>query len=63
MRSRPAAMSPPDVLPLGKTARNIARAQRLNARDASEEFYKLALECGIWHSYAEQVRDAVKKMR
>lgn len=52
-----------DVVPLGKKARTIARAHRLAAHDACEEFYKLALECGIWHSYAEHIRDAVKKMR
>jgi hypothetical protein len=52
-----------DIAPLGKKARAIARAHGLPAHDACEEFYKLALECGIWHSYAEHIRDAVKQMR
>lgn len=56
-------ISSSDVVPLGKTARQIARSHGLQAHDASEEFYKLALDCGIWHSYAEHIRDAVRKMR
>ena len=52
-----------DVVPLGKCARAIARAHQLQMHDASEEFYKLALECGIWHSYASHIRDAVRKAR
>lgn len=56
-------VSSSDIVPLGKAARAIARAHRLQAHDASDEFYKLALDCGIWHSYAEHIRDAVRKMR
>lgn len=52
-----------DVPPLGKTARQLARATHMTARDASEEFYKLALECGVWHSYAEHIRSAVRQIR
>lgn len=52
-----------DVIPLGKTARQIARSHGLEVREASEEFYKLALDCGIDVSYAVFVRDAVRKMR
>jgi hypothetical protein len=56
-------VSSSDVVPLGNTARGIARGHSLQAHDASEEFYKLALDCGIWHRYAESIRDAVRKMR
>jgi hypothetical protein len=52
-----------DVVPLGKTARQLAKAARLPAFDASEEFYKLALDCGIWHSYAAHIHDDVRRMR
>lgn len=50
-----------DIVPLGKKARDIARAHELAAHNVCEEFYKLALECGIWRSYAEHIRDAVKQ--
>ena len=52
-----------DVVPLGKTARQIARSRGLQAREASEEFHKLALDCGIDAGYAVFIRDAVRKMR
>lgn len=52
-----------DVIPLGRVARQLARANRLKAHEACEEFYKLALDCGLWHSHAEHIRDAVRKMR
>lgn len=52
-----------DIVPLGKKERAIARAHGLLAHDACEEFYKLALDCGIWHSYAEHIRGVVKQMR
>lgn len=52
-----------DVIPLGKTARQIARRYRLEARKASEEFHKLAIDCGIDIGYAVFIRDAVRKMR
>jgi hypothetical protein len=56
-------VSSSDVVPLGRAARTIARAHRLDAHDASDEFYKLALDCGIWPSYADHIRGAVRKMR
>jgi hypothetical protein len=52
-----------DVVPLGKLARQLARAGRMKAHEASEEFHKLALDCGLWHSYASHIRDAVRQMR
>lgn len=56
-------VSSSDIVPLGKKARAIARVHGLQGHDACEEFYVLALECGIWHSYAEHIRDAVKQLR
>jgi hypothetical protein len=52
-----------DVVPLGKLARQLVRDNQLNSSQASEEFYKLALDCGIWFSYAEHIRSSVKQMR
>lgn len=52
-----------DVVPLGKYARELARSYRPDPSRAAEEFYKLALDCGLWVSYAQSVRDAVKKAR
>jgi hypothetical protein len=52
-----------DVVPLGKLARQLARAHHLKAHDASEEFHKLAIDCGMWHRDASHIRDAVRKMR
>ena len=52
-----------DVLPLAKAARRIARQHGLRAQDASEEFYKLALELEAGSICASTVRDYVRKMR
>lgn len=51
-----------DVLPLGKLARDLARKHRLKSSDA-DEFYKLALDCGLNTNYARHIRDDVKKLR
>jgi hypothetical protein len=47
---------------LSKTARTIARRHGLEAHAASEEFYKLALDCGLGHN-ADYIRDGVRKLR
>lgn len=52
-----------DVVPLAKRARQLARELKLEARFAADEFYKLALECGLSLMYASAIRDSVKKMR
>jgi len=52
-----------DVVPLGKFARAQARRHRLGGREAAEEFYKLALDCGLWPLYARSIRDAVQRLR
>jgi len=48
---------------VGEFARRLTRSHGLQARDAAEEFYKLALECGLDAGDARSVRDAVKKLR
>jgi hypothetical protein len=52
-----------DIIPLGEHAKQQARAHRLEAIKAAEEFYKLALECGLDSTDARMIRDAVKKLR
>jgi hypothetical protein len=52
-----------DIIPLGKFARQLTRAHGLDAGNAAEEFYKLALDCGLDASDAHSMRDAVKKAR
>ncbi len=52
-----------DVVPLGKFARQQARLARLPGHEAAEEFYKLAIDCGLSHYNASHIRDAVKRLR
>ncbi|WP_137107659.1 hypothetical protein [Azospirillum argentinense] len=52
-----------DVVPLGAFARQLARSSRLEFSAASEEFYKLALDCGLSQSYASSIRNSVKQGR
>lgn len=52
-----------DVVPLGAFARQQTRAYRLQPAEASEEFYKLALDLNLGQSYASAIRDAVRRAR
>jgi hypothetical protein len=52
-----------DIIPLAKHARQLTRSHGLNARDASDEFYKLALEHGLDSGYAEIIRKQVRAIR
>ncbi len=52
-----------DIVPLGKSARTQARLYRLSPHSAAEEFYKLALDCGLSQMYASAVRQSVKQAR
>jgi hypothetical protein len=51
-----------DYAVLGRTARTIARRYGLEAHAASEEFHKLALDCGLGHN-AGYIRDGVRRLR
>jgi hypothetical protein len=51
-----------DIGPLCELARSLARQQGAE-RDLAEEFFKLALECGLDSSDAREVRDSVKRIR
>jgi hypothetical protein len=56
-------VGPSDSLELGKVARELTRNYGLTPWDAAEEFYKLALDCGIYQGHAIRIRDAVKRLR
>lgn len=52
-----------DVKPLCDYAKALTRQFRLSPSDAHEEFFKLALDCGLDVHTARRVRDAVKRIR
>jgi hypothetical protein len=45
-----------DIVPLGVTARSLARGLRLSPDEAREEFFKLALDCGLSPDTATLIR-------
>jgi hypothetical protein len=52
-----------DIVPLGDHAKKQTREYSLDKHKASEEFYKLALECDLQEYQARSIRDAVMKLR
>jgi hypothetical protein len=50
-----------DIFPLGKAARSLAKRRQLEMREAAEEFFKFALECGLDASDAEAIRSIVRR--
>lgn len=58
-------VGPSDALELGTLARDLTRKFGLSVDTefAAEEFYKLALDCGIYQGHAAVVRDRVKAMK
>lgn len=52
-----------DALDLAKDARNEIRKYGLAPFEACEEYYKLALDCGIAEMWANTIRENLKKMR
>jgi len=52
-----------DALEVAQFARQLSRSHSLLSGEAAEEFYKLALDCGMGFYDARKVRDAVKKTR
>lgn len=52
-----------DIVPLGAFARNLTRVNRLDGAHAAEEFFKLALDCGLELYEARSIRDSVKTVR
>jgi hypothetical protein len=52
-----------DMQTLTKAARQLTRAKALEPKRASEEFYKLAIDCGLNSDSAGYVRKAVRQAR
>jgi hypothetical protein len=52
-----------DIYDLISEAKAIVRSARLNPREAADEFYKLALECGAMPSSAAMIRKLVRAIR
>ena len=51
-----------DAAELGQLAKQLIRQNGLAPQDVAEEFYRLALDCGIYHTWAMTIRNAVKNM-
>lgn len=52
-----------DIVPLSAFARKLTRDHRLRGDDPAEEFFKLALDCGLERFEARSIRDSVKAAR
>ena len=52
-----------DINDLTPYARSFVRTHRLHPRDAAEEFYKLAVECGAMPKFAEAMRASVRAVK
>lgn len=52
-----------DLQEIKQFVRNATREYALVPREACEEFYKLALECGLGVDYSRFVRETVRSMR
>jgi hypothetical protein len=61
--ARCGGVSSSDITHLGTFARQEARTRQLLPHEACEEYFKLALDLGIWVSYAHMIRHAVAALR
>jgi hypothetical protein len=52
-----------DIAGIRLFARSKVRERGLNLRTSPDEFFKLAIECGLDASYARTIRDDVKAIR
>ena len=52
-----------DALEVADFARELTRSHGLDTRKALDEFFKLALDCGLDAENARSVRDSVMKVR
>lgn len=52
-----------DIVDLIPKARSTVRLAQLDPHEASDEFHKLALECGAMPSSAESIRNAVRSVK
>jgi hypothetical protein len=58
----PQYVSSSDIVPIGKSARDLTRGHHLNTAEAPEEFFKLCLDMGLGLTTAESVRRSVKEI-
>jgi hypothetical protein len=56
-------VSPGDAIDLANLARRQVRTFDLASHDAAEEYFKLALDGGVWVSHALHIEDRVRKLR
>jgi hypothetical protein len=52
-----------DVQDLSKLAKDLVNEHRMEPHEASEEFFKVCLDCGVHQMHAAAVRDIVRKMK
>lgn len=52
-----------DVINLGPYARSCVRQHRLDPYHASEEFFKLAIECGATPGFADNLRKSIRTIK
>ncbi len=52
-----------DIVALGPYARSCVRRYRLDPHHASEEFFKLAVECGAMPGFADNLRKSVRAVK
>jgi hypothetical protein len=52
-----------DIIPLGDLAKRLMQTHGLQSGKAAEEFYKLALECGLQEGEARSIRYRVHRAR
>ncbi|MBS1098423.1 hypothetical protein JK191_12855 [Gluconobacter sphaericus] len=52
-----------DMAPLGMTARQLARMQRLEPKAAADEFFKLCRDLGMSAGYAGSIRSSVQQLK
>ncbi|MEA9609087.1 hypothetical protein QY702_22370 [Xanthomonas campestris pv. plantaginis] len=56
-------LSGSDIVDLGPYARSCVRQYRLDPHHASEEFFKLAVECGAMPGFADNLRKSVRSVK
>jgi hypothetical protein len=52
-----------DALELAYFARSEVRRRGMEPKEASEEFYRLALDCGVYQGHANTIREIVARVR
>ncbi|RXH39352.1 hypothetical protein [Bradyrhizobium zhanjiangense] len=56
-------VGPSDSIELANLARRQVRTHALLSHEVADEYFKLALDCGIWVGHALHVEERIRKMR